>query len=305
MLATAADRLPTGEAWSYEIKWDGIRALVLVIDGRVEVTSRTGRDRTGSFPELQGLAAELGNHVALLDGEVVALDEDGRPSFQALQSRAGIAGRGDQPNPVVLMTFDILWLDGTLLLDAPYAERRAVLDGFALNAASWQTPPSSTDGEALQTATRELQLEGVVAKRLDSPYTPGKRSPAWQKVKHQLRQELVIGGWLPGTGGRSDTFGALLVGHHATDRPGLQFAGRVGTGFDNRELERLKALLEARAVDTNPFTDARLPAEARFVRPDLVAEVRFTEWTRDGRLRHPSYLGLRDDVDATTVRREA
>jgi bifunctional non-homologous end joining protein LigD len=206
--------------------------------------------------------------------------------------------------PVVSMVFDVLWLDGRLTTSWPYRRRRDALESLALRGPAWQTPPVGVDdGAAAWEASRRLGFEGVVAKRLDSTYEPGRRSRAWLKVKHQLRQEFVVGGWLPGRGARTGRIGALLVGYHDADGR-LRFAGRVGTGFTDAELDRLGALLAPDRLDASPFADRGLPKETRFVVPRRVADVRFTEWTDSGRIRHPAYLGLRDDKDPADVVRE-
>jgi bifunctional non-homologous end joining protein LigD len=310
MLATLADEAPMVPGWSYEIKWDGIRALVGVEDGVVTLTSRLGNDLSGRYPELAGLAAAVDAPV-LLDGEIVAFDDAGRPSFEVLQQRMHVADTRRQAQfaaeaPVALMVFDVLWRDGELLVDAPYHDRRRVLTGLGLDGPNWQTPAAVSgpeDGAAMLAASRELGLEGIVAKRIDSRYEPGKRSRQWLKVKHRKRQELVVGGWVEGQGSRRGTIGALLVGYF--DAAGdLHFAGRVGSGFRERDLARWRDLLAERAVDASPFATGALPRDARYVTPDLVVEVAFTEWTGDGRLRHPVMLGRREDVVARSVRRE-
>jgi bifunctional non-homologous end joining protein LigD len=308
MLATRAETVPTGPGWAYEVKWDGIRALLLVRDGVLHITSRLGNDLSDRYPELAGLVAAVAGHDVLLDGEIVAFDAAGRPSFQQLQRRMHVQSptmidRFVAEVPVVLMAFELLWRDGEDLTGLAYPERRAALEALGLDDRSWQTPPVAwSDGPAMFAASRELGLEGVVAKRLDSRYESGRRSRAWLKVKHQLRQEMVVGGWVPGEGNRAGTIGALLVGVH--DGAGLRYVGRVGTGFDAAMLARLDALLAPLVREASPFLDAGPPPGAVFVEPSLVAEVRFTEWTEEGRIRHPVYLGLRDDRPAPTVTRE-
>jgi bifunctional non-homologous end joining protein LigD len=202
------------------------------------------------------------------------------------------------------MIFDLLWLDGSRTTALPYHERRRVLEALDLRSTFWQTPPASREnGKAALATSRELGLEGIVAKRVDSQYEPGRRSPAWRKVKHDLRQELVIGGWSPGKGWRSGRVGALLLGYY-DDAGSLRYAGKVGTGFTEEELDRLDALLAPLEQDANPFTGTGVPRVARFVEPSQVAEVRFAEWTEAGRIRQPAYLGLRDDKRPEDVVRE-
>jgi bifunctional non-homologous end joining protein LigD len=207
--------------------------------------------------------------------------------------------------PATYVVFDVLHLDGHSTLRLPYTERRELLEELGLNGASWRTPAYRVgDGEALLAASRGLELEGVVAKRLDSVYEPGRRSATWLKIKNVYKQEFVVGGWLGGEGGRSGRLGALLVGYHDDDGV-LRYAGRVGTGFTDAELGRVRGELDDVATDANPFGGGpKVPREAHFVEPSLVAEVEFREWTRSGTLRAPSYKGLREDVDPTRVERE-
>jgi bifunctional non-homologous end joining protein LigD len=301
MLAKAGP-LPDQEGvWAFEIKWDGVRAVAYASGGRIRFESRNGNDITPRYPELRDLGRAVGAHEAVLDGEIVAFDEQGRPSFQRLQGRMHLSGeravkRKSVEAPVAYVIFDLLHLDGHSLLGLPYAERRAALAGLGLAGPHWQTPAHHVgDGAALAQLARAQGLEGVVAKRLDCPYTPGRRSPGWVKVKNVRRASLVIGGWLPGDGGRSGRLGALLVGFHEDGE--LRYAGRVGTGFTQAELARVGGLLEERARPGSPFTGRQPPKAARFVEPDLVCEVEYTEWTQARTIRHPSYKGLRDDLD--------
>ncbi len=296
--------LPADESlWAFEVKWDGIRAIARCEPGRLKLLSRNEIDRANRYPELAVLGEALGSHSAMLDGEIVTFDEQGRPSFQGLASH-------DEPGArqASYMIFDLLWLDGESLLDLPYLERRERLLALELENDRVKVPANYVgEGTALLAASREQDLEGIVAKRLDSPYVPGGRRGEWLKIKNVSSQELVIGGWLPGKKGRAGRLGALLVGHYEQGENGspvLRFAGGVGTGFTDRELERLGKKLQARARKTSPFVGAQPPREARFVRPDLVAEIEFREWTRDGSLRHPSYKGLREDKDPREVVRE-
>ena len=309
MLATLAREVPSDPGWAYEMKWDGVRALVLVRDGQVRIRSRNDRDVTPGYPELLPLGAAVGATEVLLDGEIVALDEHGRPNFQLLQRRMHVRDAAALRSltvevPVAFMIFDVLWLDGFLTTDLVYTERRHLLDALALNAPRWQTPPASgDDGVAAMATSHELGLEGMVAKRLASKYEAGRRSPSWRKIKHDLRQEFVVGGWTAGKGARSGRVGALLLGVH--DHEGaLSYAGKVGTGFSDDELDRLDALLGPLAQAANPFSGPGVPREAHFVSPRLLAEVRFTEWTDAGHIRHPAYLGLRDDKLPSEVMRE-
>jgi bifunctional non-homologous end joining protein LigD len=286
--------------WAYEIKWDGVRAIGYVDGGRLRLESRNLRDVTAQYPEVRAIAEQLGSRAAVLDGEIVAF-EDGRPSFQRLQRRMHVGNerqvaRLARESPVNYVVFDLLWLEGHSLMDRPYEERRAELLGLGLSGDRWQVPGHHVgDGAALLELSRQQALEGIVAKKLDSPYLPGRRSPCWTKVKNVHRASLVIGGWLPGEGGRTGRIGALVVGFH--EDGGLHYAGRVGTGFTEAELLRLARLLEPLERPDSPFTGRQPPKETRFVEPRLVCEVEFVEWTHSRTLRAPSYKGLRDDVD--------
>jgi len=308
MFATLTDRVPEGDDWSLEMKWDGVRALVLVQGGRAQATSRNGKDITAGYPELRVLGEALGATEVLLDGELVAIDDAGHPSFQRLQRRMHVRDeaavrRLARQVPVVYMVFDLLWLDGRTVTELTYDDRRRLLERLELAGRSWQTPAVSVGGGGAALATsEELGFEGVVAKRRSSRYEPGRRSPAWRKIKHHLRQELVVGGWLPGKGGREGRLGALLIGYYDGDE--LRYAGKVGTGFTADELDRLGRLLAPLARDRSPFTGTGVPRDARFVEPELVADVRFTGWTDGGRVRAPAYLGLRDDKEPREVERE-
>ena len=211
--------------------------------------------------------------------------------------------RLSQSDPVNYILFDLLWLDGHSLTDLPYTERRERLLELGLQDDRWQTPAHHVgDGAAMLEASRANGLEGIIAKRLDSPYHPGKRSHGWVKVKNVLETDVVVGGWLPGEGRRASQFGALVVGVHKDGK--LHYAGRVGTGFDERELNRLGAMLAELERDASPFEGRQPPRETRFVEPVLVARVGYGEWTQAGTLRHPRYLGLRDDIDPESVERE-
>lgn len=331
MLATPAAAPPAGEGWAFEIKWDGVRALASVAGGALRITSRRGEDATPRYPELGAMVAALAGRDAVLDGEVVAFDKAGRPSFQALQRRMGLSRpetirRRALELPVTYVAFDLLQLDGESLLGEPYARRRDLLAGLGLDGGHWRAPAHRVgDGQAFLAAAREQGLEGIVCKRLASPYRPGKRSADWLKLRARLRQELVVGGFMPGEGGRRGRVGSLLVGYWdstpaeaaAADRPQrFVYAGGVGTGFTEKMLRRLHALLGPLEVDEPPFElgeDPRLKYRSRargrgagpvWVEPLVVCEVEFTEWTREGTLRQPSFKGLRDDKPPIEVVRE-
>jgi bifunctional non-homologous end joining protein LigD len=299
--------LPSGERrHGFEIKWDGIRAITYYEPGRLRIESRNLNDITAQYPELRRLGRRLGSRDCVLDGEIVAFDEHGRPRFARLQQRMHLTReaeirRSAQEVPVHYILFDVLYLEGRSMMDRPYEERREVLESMKLEGPAWQTPRYHRGkGAALLAASADQGLEGVVAKRLDSRYTPGQRSSAWIKVKNKRRTELVIGGWLPEKE-RSNRLGALLVGHY-DEQGAFRFAGRVGTGWDTKERARLQELLAPLARERSPFEGRRGPRGARYVEPRLVAEIEFTEWTNDGVLRHPSYKGL---VESAGGRRSA
>jgi bifunctional non-homologous end joining protein LigD len=303
--------MPRDEAnWGFEVKWDGVRAIAHSQPGRLRFTTRNGNDVSAAYPELRALNRALGSHAAILDGEIVAFDDDGKPSFQALQPRIHLRGeaavrRRAAESPVTYAIFDLLWLDGHSLMDLPYTERRERLAELELDGEHWRVPAHHPGhGSALLAATREQGLEGVVAKRLDSRYAPGRRDGNWLKVKNSRRQELVIGGWTEGRRARQSRLGALELGVHDPDSGELKYAGKVGTGFDEAELDRLGELLRPLARGRSPFSGRQPARGAHFVEPKLVCEVEFGEWTRDGRLRHPRYAGLRDDKPAAEVVRE-
>ena len=325
-MATARDREPTpafiqpmlaklsatfprdDDAWAFEMKWDGIRAVVSVSGGKARVFSRNQIERTREYPELQGLGEQLKHHDAVLDGEIVAFDENGRPTFEAWQRRGGYEeGRHVTPDrqvPIAYIIFDVLFLDGQSVQSLPYTERRSLLEELQLQGDHWMVPPHSVGAGAhmLQTS-REQGFEGVVAKRLASRYEPGKRTGAWTKVKNNMRQEFVIGGWIPGEGRRSGRIGAVVVGYW--DDGKLISAGSVGTGFTDRMLDELADLLKPLTATQCPFAAGEIPRGSRYVEPNLVCEVQFAEWTSaTGQLRHPSFKGLRQDKDPKKVVRE-
>ena len=299
MLATSADELPVGPDWVFEPKWDGYRAILTVRGGEGRLTSRNGNDLTVRFPGAAAAGAQaLRSPSAVADGEVCALDENGRSSF----------GRLQQGGTTVIVLFDLLELDGEQLLDLPLSERRAKLErALDRRAGGALLSPQFADGSALYEAAQEQGLEGVVAKRLASRYQPGRRSPDWRKVKLRHEQELVVVGYTRGRGRRGGTLGALVLGVH--EAGGLRWAGNVGTGFGDDEATRLVSVLRPLARTTSPLQETpRMPRVAKgdvvWVEPTLVADVRFAEWTSEGRLRAPVYVALRDDKDARDVRRE-
>jgi bifunctional non-homologous end joining protein LigD len=290
MLAThgSVSRLDP-DTWAFEGKWDGYRLLVDAEHGRVRLRSRSGRDVTGEYPQLRTLAAGLVDHHVVLDGEVVALDSAGVPSFAAMQNSAS-------STRVEFWAFDLLYLDGRLLLRAVYRDRRRLLETLAQGTGLVVKDLLTADGSEALEQSRRLGWEGVVAKKWNSSYQPGRRSTAWVKEKHWRTQEVVIGGWRAGEGGRSGGVGSLLMGIPGAD--GLQFVGRVGTGFTDRGLADLKKMLMPLRTDESPFQTPLPRPDAKgvtFVLPTVVGEVRYSERTTDGRLRQPSWRGLRPD----------
>jgi bifunctional non-homologous end joining protein LigD len=328
MLAKQVAEPPEGEGWVYEIKWDGVRAMAGVEDGELTLCSRRGERMTARYPELAAIGPAMRGTDAMLDGEVVAFDESDVPSFQLLQRRMGLTTestirRRVSEVPVTFVAFDLVHLDDRSLVDEPYERRRELLAGLDFEGPSWQAPAEHRgEGAKLLAAARERGLEGVVAKRLGSPYCPGRRTDYWLKTRARRGQEFVIGGYNPGEGSRRGRVGSLLVGYRDTtpeeaERLGreqkLVYAGGVGTGFTEAMLDRLTSLLEPLVIDHNPFELGVDPVAKRryhpggppvFCRPELVCEVEFTEWTFEGTLRQPAFKGLRDDKDPREVVRE-
>lgn len=314
MLAKAGTMPADPALWGFEIKWDGIRAVAYLNKGSIRLLSRNRKDITAQYPEFAALASSLPDSRLVLDGEIVALGADGRPSFSRLQHRMGLSSprtiaKVGREIPATYIIFDILYHDGRLFVDLTYSERRRILEELAPSGPAWQTPAHKAGkGPAMLTASREVELEGIVAKRLDSKYEAGKRSGAWLKIKNQRRQELVIAGWVPGRGKRQGTIGALLVGYwersSGESSPRLTYAGKVGTGFSARTLADLTARLAPLRREASPFAAKPPVADAVFAAPLLVGEFEFTEWTPQNTLRHPSFKGLRHDKDAAAVVRE-
>ena len=302
MLATPSGDVPSGDGWLFEVKWDGFRALATIRGGEVDLRSRNDKSFVERFPTVvRALTRSVRSPDCVLDGEVVAVGRDGRATFSAMQ-------QGKEGTTYLYLAFDLLELEGEPLVDLPLVERRARLAEL-LDARPGGVQLSGTfdDGDALYAAAQEQQFEGIVAKRADSRYLPGRRSRDWLKIKTQGRQELVVAGWTKGQGKRSGGFGSLVL---AVNEGGvLRWAGNVGTGFDDAEIDRLLGKLRPLVRETSPFPEPpKMPRVRRgdvtWVEPVLVAEVRFAEWTHDGRLRAPVYEGLREDKEADEVQRE-
>lgn len=297
MLASLAERVPHGDGWTFEVKFDGYRAVAYIRAGECTLVSRNGNDLTGRFPDVaKALVKAVKSPNAVVDGEVTRVDESGRASFSELQQGSGA---------LVYYAFDLLELDGRPWIDEPLEERkerlRALLDARVKTVAFSE---SFDDGDALYRAAQERGLEGIVAKRAGSAYKPGRRSKDWLKLKTDVNDEFVIAGYTRGTGRRAGTFGALVLA--VNEGNDLRYVGNVGTGFDDTEIRNLLKLLKPLHRDDSPFPVApKMPrirkGDVQWVEPRLVAQVRYGEWTHDGHLRHPAYLGLRDDKDAGEV----
>jgi bifunctional non-homologous end joining protein LigD len=301
-LALLVDEPPGGDGWLHEVKYDGYRIGCAIAGGEVTLWSRRAKDWTAHFPEVADAARRLPARSALLDGEVAVLLPDGRTSFQALQNAFAGPGRGS----LAYFAFDLLHLDGEDVAQLPLEDRKAALRRLLGDGAGIvrYAPHVVGGGEAAFREACRLGLEGIVSKRRGEPYRPG-RGASWVKTKCVLRQELVVGGFTDPEGAARDGIGALLVG--TFEGRELRFAGKVGTGFTNAGARALRARLAPLATAECPFTPppAGRPARnAHWVRPELVCEVAFTEWTADGRIRHPSFQGLREDKRAAEVRRE-
>jgi bifunctional non-homologous end joining protein LigD len=285
------------------MKWDGVRTIAYLAGGRVKLLSRKGRDDTRAYFEVADELTKINVKTAILDGEVVVTDSAGRPNFGLLQHRINLTKPADieraaRAYPAQLMLFDILELNGQSLIKKSYEDRRAILEGLALSEPGsliQVPPPFDGDLEAALATADQLQLEGVVAKRRNSIYQPGRRTHTWLKIKLHRAQEVVIGGWRPGQGRRSGGVGSLLMG--IPTEAGLHYVGRVGSGFNDRQLDDIQARLDKLSRKTSPFID--VPREdardAHWVTPALVGEVTYGELTEPGRLRHPVWRGLRPD----------
>ncbi|MFJ8774629.1 non-homologous end-joining DNA ligase [Streptomyces microflavus] len=310
MVATPG-RLPSGSTdslYAYEVKQDGQRCIAYVSsDGSVLLRSRSGTDITAAYPDLSDLGRGLGSRPAVLDGEIIAPDREGRADFQRLQSRMGLAGsptraaRVARRIPAHLVLFDVLFLDTKSLTRTVYSERRAILEDLNLAGPNWSTPAAIVGhGQQALEMTRSAGLEGLVAKRLASPYQPGIRSRSWIKIRNVKTADIIVGGWLPGHGRLASMPGALLMGQPRPD--GLHFVGSVGTGWTDADRARLDAVLTDLATGTCPFTERPTAPGARWATPCLVAEVRFATRTQAGRLRQPSWHRLRLDLSPDDLR---
>ena len=309
MLATAVDQPFTREGWFFELKWDGVRAIAAVEDGIVRLVGRSGRDETTRYPELSALARALRGHSAVVDGEIVVINDDGRPSFERLQSRINVTRDSDvrramADNPATYVVFDVLQLDGRDLTQTALRIRKKTLkDVLTPVAGVMYADHVERDGESFFAAVSSQGIEGMIGKRADSPYQSGRRSPDWVKVKAWQTQSCVIAGWTGGRGRRSEQLGALILA--VNDGADLVHCGQVGTGFNERTLADLRRRLDALVVEKSALhTVPRTSEPATWVRPELVCEVRHAGWTKQGILRHPAYLGLREDIAPRDCMRE-
>ncbi len=311
MLATTGSPglLRAEKDWAFEMKWDGIRAVATVTTEGTRLLSRNGNDLTKAYPELADLGSYVNGEQAVLDGEIVAINKAGRPDFGLLQGRMNLTKKSDidaarKRTPVHFLLFDLLHLDGNSLLDLSYSQRREVLEQAvdAPDDGHIQVPPAldATLDEAIA-ASKELGLEGIMAKRVTSSYSPGRRSESWVKIKHSLTQEVVVVGWRPGKGSRAHKVGSLLVA--IPDGVELKYIGRVGSGLTERELAEIGSRLKKMSRKTAPLDDVPAPdaSDARWVRPALVGEVQFSERTSGGKLRHPVWRGWRPDKKPSDV----
>ena len=316
MLAVLSNGLPAdAEQYSFEYKWDGVRALCYWDGRHLRLESRNQLDITRRYPELHVLADALGSRPAILDGEIVALDENDRPNFPLLQNRmhvndpAAIRRLVDEV-PVRYLVFDLLHLDGRSTIDSTYLNRRDMLEQLTLMGPSWQVPPAHIgEGAAMLDAARQTGLEGIVAKRIDSLYELGRRSPEWLKIKVVMRQEFVIGGWVPEGGNSVSRIGSILLGYYEPDprsprRKVLRFAGGVGTGFNERWHRALVATLKPLRRAASPFVDPVPKRDAIYVEPIIVAEIEYRRWPAGGQVHQGAFKGLRTDKDPRKVVRE-
>ena len=309
MLATGGVLPVHLDQYAFEYKWDGVRAIGYVEPDSLKLHSRNGLDITFKYPELQPLAAALDGRRAILDGEIVCLNEAGHPSFPHLQQRMQVSSRTAVEKvrsayPVWFVLFDVLWLDGKWTTHLPLPDRRALLEELTVEGPSWQTSPSHVgEGKTMLETARRHGIEGIVAKRLDGEYEPGRRSSAWIKIKIVHRQEFVIGGWVPEESNAAGRVGSMLIGYHDCDGK-LRYAGRIGTGLNAAWHQRLTREFAKRSRSSNPFADTVPRAGVQFVHPKLVAEIEFRRWPEGGLVQQGAFKGLRQDKKPADVVKE-
>ena len=308
MLATMGTMPNDQTQYTFEYKWDGVRAMGFFQGDKHRIMARSGNDITLRYPELRGLAEALGRQKTIVDGEIVSFDAAGRPSFGKLQHRmhlndAYAIARLAESEPVFYVLFDVLYANGRSLLDECQSSRRKILEELTLLGSHWQVTPAHVgEGNAMLEAAKANQLEGLVAKRLDSVYEPGQRSSNWIKIKIIQRQEFVVAGYMPERTGLTDRIGALLTGYYDCDGR-LRYAGKVGTGLSADDHQPLLALLRARERQKSPFADP-VPAGAIFTDKQVVAEIEYRRWPLGGLLQQAAFKGVREDKSPRDVVRE-
>jgi bifunctional non-homologous end joining protein LigD len=308
MLAVLSTLPPDPKPYSFEFKWDGVRAITYFDGRRLSMESRNRLDITPRYPELHAIAKELSGRRAILDGEVVALDKDGRPSFPLLQQRMHVRDSGAvkilmKSVPVYYMLFDILYLDNQVTMPLPFKKRREMLEELMLSGQNWRTSPAiEGEGKSMYETALAHTMEGIVAKKLDSLYEPGRRSPNWLKIKIVQSQELVVGGWCPEKGDNRSRIGCLLLGYY--DKGQFRYAGSVGTGYTDAVHGQLVEKLQKIGRPTSPFTEKVPKPNPIFVDPKLVVEVDYRRWPEGGLVQQASYKGLRMDKKASQVIKE-
>lgn len=314
MIASLGNGLPRdSESFAFEFKWDGVRAVSYFHRGSMRILSRNHLEITARYPELRQMSEIFGDRDAILDGEIVAMDENDRPSFARLQQRMHAnphaAIRLMHDIPIYYILFDVLYLDGHSTLSLPYQRRREMLEELTIMGPYWRIGPAVVgEGKSILAAAKTHRMEGVVAKRLDSTYQPGRRSPHWLKIKITHRQEFVVGGWRTEHGSPRN-IGALLLGYHDRKDGKLHYAGMLGTGFNQKTLGEMEKTLAKRQTDKNPFAE-RIPGSCRgaceihYVKPDVVVEAEYRRWPKEGLVQQASYKGMRMDKPAREVTRE-
>lgn len=311
MLCLLVEKPFSSSDWIFEVKWDGERALAYVEKNRISIRSRNQKEIAFKYPEItQDLAKSLKTKSVILDGEICALDKYGRSKFQLLQNRLGLQDQSEiaqkaKKFPVFYFVFDILYLDGKSVKEKPLIERKKLIKKVLKPTGFVQIPDFvDAEGEKFYEASRKKGLEGIIAKRKNSTYQEGRRGKDWQKIKITNEQEVVVGGYTEGLGSRVNTFGALLLGVY--DKGKLKFVGHTGTGFDQAKLKEITSKLQKIKTKKSPFEIApKTNQKAFWVKPQLVAQVKFAEWTKEGKMRQPVFLGWRDDKKPQEVRRES
>jgi len=304
MLAQAAARAFSSLEWIFEVKWDGVRCLVHLSSGKVRLQSRGLKDVTKTYPEFADVPASIKARSAVIDGEIVALDANGKPSFKLLQSRMNLVSQSEIDRcatsiPATFYAFDLLYLDGQILMEQRLEERKRLLKNILTESSRFKfSDHIEGDGEACFSAAKQMGIEGVIAKKKGSRYEPGERSAEWLKIRVEKRDDFVIGGWTLGKRGRSRSFGALLLGQYEAGK--LRYAGKVGTGFDGKQLAGIRRSLGDLATEIRPFVEDPGEPDARWAHPRMVCDVKFSE-RLEGAIRFPVFMGLRPDKEVSEV----